>query len=139
MGLDHLKRDTSERVGEPVLFFGNIYNIIHNLGGQHAQTTIRERLRPYEVKPRDFGMVPSRYGASYNGVRLYRQSGVWSYLQELNTRGEIRLQENGVADFDDIAKKELDRPPVVNVRIRRRKNTRTRKDWKKMGMPPRGI
>ncbi len=97
---DLLREIVSENLGEYALYISEVENILANLGTWYARVTIQRHLKPYRVRPQDFGINPLQYGVAAAG--LYPQSAVWGYLQHLEKRGEIALQRNGIESFGDL-------------------------------------
>src|SRR3989338_7372542 len=94
-GVDSLNREVARQLGEPVFYAGNIEILIGNLGGTRTRDTIKKDLAGKAVDLSGLGVKPAAFGV-FEGIRLYTAATVWQYLQELERRGKIHLQERGI-------------------------------------------
>jgi hypothetical protein len=106
--IELLKEVVSKKIGEKVVFLGNIANIIDNLGKGYSRNTIRKHLQSKRIDLSKIWVNPEEFGMS-DSLSLYRESDVWNYLQSIDEKRGLKLAERGISSYKDILDRGHDR------------------------------
>ena len=84
-----------------ILYFHEVAKIVDNLGSTLSESTIRNHLKNSKISPESLGINPKKYGLDEARV-VYSHATIWNYLENLEAKNIIQLQERDVKSLDDV-------------------------------------
>jgi len=103
-----IRASLARRVGEPVYFKNTVAKVARNLGYEAPESELAKILANCAVHPDQFQLNTYKLGFNHSVV-LYKESGVWNYLLDLQKEGKMDLKKQKIRSFQDIVARKLHR------------------------------